>query len=536
MKKHILFLIILALFSCVQDIDNSGTQSQSYIGGLDENDKKQFTEKDIPVTQGKDGNTVKLRFYEDMGDVPYISVSDYHKMMTGESMSVKKTNYGEYKLTNSNGSAIVNTKKETFFSNDYLAFTNMMGLYQKDMANVYYDGMPYCRFKSVEITPETAPLTLNYADCSIDIRGDDNAVYFPLATINDLYSDLSYNKCCFNGEKIIVTYSAFYSDPANIDPDYYKPILKETRSAEMAAFSYNNLCFSLQHYYGYPGGAKIGNMKELGLDAALLSHGQEGRIVKELLTSTNMTEYMAGTIMLQYYFGLDSHHSNLMIAKDKQEDKTYTEQIIAIRDEKLAQCAELTSLRNEMIKFQDDYRYIYYYNMYSRTEKYGSSDTYHTSGNTAICLLDTFTPTAKNLEAWKAFYNGNAEMPVLEDYPNDPVLVLVDSIGKAKSDPNIENLVIDISLNVGGSVDAVMFVTSLLMNKTKVYTKNTLTGQTITTTYEIDRNLDGKFDASDDVVLHNLNIAILESRIAYSCGNLFPAIMKDEGYPILGET
>ena len=174
--------------------------------------------------------------------------------------------------------------------------------------------------------------------------------------------------------------------------------------------------------------------------------------------------------------------------------------------------------------------------MYSRTEKYGSWDTYYTSGNTAICFLNSFFPSTNNYEVWKAFYNGNADKPTLEEYPDDPVLVLMDSLEKAKSDPNIENFVIDISLNVGGSVDAVMFVTSLLMNKTKFYMKNTLTGQTITTTYEIDRNLDGKFDASDDVISHNLNIAILESRIAYSCGNLFPAIMKDEGYPILGET
>ncbi|MBP5706158.1 MAG: hypothetical protein J6W76_02650, partial [Spirochaetales bacterium] len=179
MKKHILFLIILALFSCAQDIDNSGTQNQSYNGGLDENDKKQFTERDVTVDYGQNGNTVKLRFYEDMGDVPYISVSDYHKMMCGNTMTVTKTNYGEYKLTNSNGSAVINTKNETFFSEDHLSFINIMNIYKQGMPNIGVDGLAYCRFKSLKIEPTIAPITLNYADCSIDLRGDDENVYFP---------------------------------------------------------------------------------------------------------------------------------------------------------------------------------------------------------------------------------------------------------------------------------------------------------------------------------------------------------------------
>ncbi|MBP5706159.1 MAG: hypothetical protein J6W76_02655 [Spirochaetales bacterium] len=543
MKTHkiylIAFLIITALFSCNQNIsDSDSTQSQSYIGGLDENDKKQFTEKDVTVDCGQNGNTVKLRFYEDMGDVPYISVADYHKMMTGKDMSVKKTNYGEYKLTNSHGEAVINTKNETFFSNDYLSFTNIMDLYEPGMPNIGIDGLPYCRLKNVTLEPETAPVTLNYADCSIDLRGDDENVYFPFTSINDLYANLEFFRACYNGEKIIVISNVFNSDPEGIDPDYYKPIVsKETRTKEMAEFNYNNLCFIFKNYYGYPGSEGLKKMKELGFDGALLDLGEDGELIKRLLLSTDMIEYAVGLQFLNYYISLDKHSltiANACINYDpaikskitELRDKTYTDGI-----------KEAYQVRYEA--FQNNYWHIIDGNMPRRAEVYDNSpDYYQTKGDTAVCLIGAFTARGKEFEnynAWKAFYAGTGAKPTLEEYPDDPALILFDSLERASEDPNIKNFVVDVSLNIGGFTDNVAFFTSLIMNKAEFVMKNTLTGQKITILYEVDRNLDGKFDASDDKVKYNFNFAVLESSYSYSCPNLFSSIMKDEGYAVLGE-
>ena len=53
---------------------------------------------------------------------------------------------------------------------------------------------------------------------------------------------------------------------------------------------------------------------------------------------------------------------------------------------------------------------------------------------------------------------------------------------------------------------------------------------------QVDANFDRVFDDSDKRPRYpELNVAILTSHYAYSCGNLLPSQMKDFGYLIIGE-
>ena len=54
--------------------------------------------------------------------------------------------------------------------------------------------------------------------------------------------------------------------------------------------------------------------------------------------------------------------------------------------------------------------------------------------------------------------------------------------------------------------------------------------------YEVDRNFDGVFDEKDKDVHYDLNFAVLTSGMSFSCGNLFPSMLKDNGVPVMGET
>ena len=114
---------------------------------------------------------------------------------------------------------------------------------------------------------------------------------------------------------------------------------------------------------------------------------------------------------------------------------------------------------------------------------------------------------------------------------------LVSSMNKANKDPNIKNFVIDLSSNGGGSADVLMALYSLITGERECTLKyqNVLQGQNINQKFLIDRNFDGKFDEADKDVHYDLNFAVLASRESYSCGNLFPSMMKDKGYMILGE-
>ena len=59
--------------------------------------------------------------------------------------------------------------------------------------------------------------------------------------------------------------------------------------------------------------------------------------------------------------------------------------------------------------------------------------------------------------------------------------------------------------------------------------ENALTGQKISETYEADLNFDRKFDEEDNRDPYDLKFAVITSPSSFSCGNIFPSIMKDGG-------
>ena len=161
----------------------------------------------------------------------------------------------------------------------------------------------------------------------------------------------------------------------------------------------------------------------------------------------------------------------------------------------------------------------------------GQGVKYYKEGSTAYCWFNSFMCDDSG---WRKFYKGEGPKPTVKDYPNDWLIALIDALEKAEADPEVKNFVLDISTNGGGSSDVVMFITSILCNKADMYYENTLTGQKIKSTYEVDRNLDGKFDEKDADVKYNLNFALLTSTCSFSCGNMLPALLKDYGIPLLG--
>ena len=116
------------------------------------------------------------------------------------------------------------------------------------------------------------------------------------------------------------------------------------------------------------------------------------------------------------------------------------------------------------------------------------------------------------------------------------MVIFLDSLRKATADPEVKNLIIDITANGGGSADIVMAMTSLVLDKSYISQDNALTGQRAIVQYEVDRNFDGVFNEADKDVRYDLNFAVLTSGNSFSCGNLFPSILKDNDVPVMGIT
>ena len=536
MRKSIHSLSILAAFvvlaACSPRQIPAGIPDEMPDGG-------NYTEKTVPVVSkvAPDGS-VTLRFYESTPDVAYISAADFQAIvLPGSVMNVAHTGVGEYTLTNGDAQAVVNVVSDTFTSSRYEEFTNQMGLLQPGMANVYYDGMPFVRYKSVSYSPETVSVTFDFARYGIDLHADGaGAVYFPFATLADLYTDLYYHHAGFNGEKVVVNTSVNEVSLAEIDPDYFKPLLeKTTRSASLSDFNYRELCFAMDHFYGHPGRvAYDAALKAKGLDKALEEDIPGGADIKKLLHSTSLSDYLIGMLGLTGVF-YDGHTSLEVasIATANLGPDDYADlkaEYMRKANEHLELLMFVQEAASSMMGMAMDRMAVHAL----RPEVYGEGVTYVKKGNTAVCVFDSFN--SRNEEAWKNYYAGTGPMPTVENAPGDDMVIFLDALKKASEDPEVKNLVIDITANGGGSADIVMAMTSLIMDKSYISQDNSLTGQRSLVEYEVDRNFDGVFDEKDKDVHYDLNFAVLTSDMSFSCGNLFPSMLKDNGVPVIGET
>ncbi len=497
-----------------------------------------YTEKTFPVVYKVIPDAqVTLRFYDALPDVPYISAADFQSIvLPGSTMTVSHTGVGEYTLANADASAVVNINSDVFASEDFEAFTNQMGLLQPGMANVYYDGMPFVRYKGVTYTPSKVTTTLDMGKYEIDIHADGKgAVYFPFATLADMYTDLFYHHAGFNGEKVVVNTSVNEVSLAEIDSTYNEPLLSKTvRSESMAAFNYKELCFAMDHFYGYPGRIKYNaQLKAKGLDKVLEEDVESGPEIKQLLLSTSMGEYFTGMMgLFAIYF--DGHTSMEILSpaigenREKYKDllAEYTRSQMAhmgFQGMLMQAVAPMMSMMQSSMAVAKQ-----------RPEAYGKGVTYFKKGNTAVCVFDSFN--SRNEKAWKDYYAGTGPMPTIENAPGDDMVIFLDALKRADADPEVENLIIDITANGGGSADIVMAMTSLILDKSYISQDNALTGQRAIVEYEVDRNFDRVFDDKDKDVHYDLNFAVLTSGMSFSCGNLFPSILKDNGVPVMGET
>ena len=513
-------IVTLGFTACTDDNDNSSQQETN------PDDQTAYTVKMVPVNRdGSNSGTVAIRFYEDMPSVPYISVADFQNIVVpGTTVNVTKTGGATYRLKNAGGTLIVNTIDETCAFDDFMGFTNQMGLVQAGMENAYYDGLPYVRFNRQTLSGGSAALTFDYSSYGINLRGEETMVYFPFATLADLYADLYGHNAACNGEKVV--YDSKDENGNNgiggLDSDFLMENLMKNkeRKADMVAYNYAELCFTIDHFYGMPTGSDFEkSIQEKGLDKTLEADA-DGQAVKQLLLSTNIDDYADGMCMLYAYL-YDGGHTKIWYGKPSTTFAEkypslynyYDERVTIVRNWTSAQIMNLTLPLREAF--------------------FGDKNTYHKKGNTAICHFDNFA--LNDNAAWNNYYQGKGPRPTVATSPEDPMAIFLDALEQAAADPEVKNFVLDLSVNTGGSSDVVVAMTSLMFDQSFFRAYNVLTGQKRTWYYDVDRNFDGKYDAQDQDVHYDLNFCIITSPVSFSCGNLYPSLCKDAGLLIAGQ-
>ena len=348
-----------------------------------------------------------------------------------------------------------------------------------------------------------------------------------------MYTDLYYHHAGFNGEKVVANLSVNEVELSEIDPDYNKPLVaRTTRPADLTDFNYKELCFAMDHFYGYPGRIKYNDaLKAKGLDKALEEDIESGPAIKKLLLSEKFSDYMLGMIGLTgvYFDGHTAMDISSALGKITDHPELYKEYQAGLMANQGVMAMVMSAVM-EMRAMVADGQAV----EALRPKVYGEGVTYVKKGDTAVCVFDSFNE--RNEQAWKDYYAGTGPMPTVENAPKDDMVIFLDALKKAAADPEVKNFVIDITANGGGSADIVLAMTSLILDKSYISQDNSLTGQRSIVEYEVDRNFNGVFDAADKDVRYDLNFAVLTSGMSFSCGNLFPSILKDNGVPVLGAT
>ncbi len=161
-----------------------------------------------------------------------------------------------------------------------------------------------------------------------------------------------------------------------------------------------------------------------------------------------------------------------------------------------------------------------------KNEAYGS-ESYIVNGDTAVFTFRSFFADRKG---WEKYYK-DGTLPS----ERDTFLAFRNAAEKAQNDPKVKNFIIDLSTNGGGESDAVMTIVSLITGNSCIYSENTLTGGAAAVYYNVDRDLDGRFDDNDSKVKYDLNFAVLTSNATFSSANLLASLLHENWIPIIGE-
>ena len=520
-------LLGLILTACSDSTDNPGDPGEEIPIGDDASDKMSFKVTQTAI-YGKVETTqeVALRYYDDMPHVAYIAVTDFQKILVpSKSIQVSRTAASQYQLVTSKGeTATVNTAEESMTFDDFMSFVSLTAA-NAEVANG--EDLYYVHDTPSKFSPAAASVTFDLKKYGIDLRGDGQMVYVPLTTLADIYSDVGGNHVLFNGEDIIM--HDFETTPATIYQDFFmKPFETAERPADMAAYSYGELCFAIDHFYGRPGRNAIDNsIQEKGLDKALSEKH------RTLLKSTKMDEYTFG---LEYLSALldDGGHTrispinNVYIAGMNDINKIAELRSKYITAFKGKYPEEVQAVSKSID--QDDGSKM----AAMARQTMFQSDTYVKIGNTMYCFFDDFGPV--DYTSWDAYYKGTGSFPTYNPEFRGDICGIVEALDKAAADPEVKNFVLDLTCNNGGESDVLLAITNLLAGKNSFTYENLLTKQRAERTMLIDGNFDRVFDDKDKAPRHSeLNIAIMTSNYAFSCGNLLPSLMKDYGYLIIGE-
>ena len=509
MKKAISFIIVILMVSALIVPAAAAGAGDRYV------------EKSMKLyVMGSFADTVVCRNYASPRGVPFISVKDTFRVLTGDDPVITKdgsvytvTRYGtDLSMVYDSGSGVARFA-------DYYDLFVLEGF---ALDSTMQDRM--IKIVDTEYIGDVSGFSVSFASHGIDVIAEEDDIYLPVPIMFDLFSAVNeFSDTAWSGDEIYVssTWDIGYN-PAS------KFFNIKKRTDAFALFNYCELCFDIDYYYGYPNlhNPFTAKAEEAGLDAAIEEFDP---FLKTLLLSEVPEEYFAGLYRLFNYWMNDGGHTGFDLT---QAYLAYDEED---RDRFLDAVNEYGTPDNEAYKtvYYENYNAMLPTIFETLTAKGRNADEfidggyYTESGDTAFISFNGFSLYE---DLWEEYFRGG-ELPAYYD----TFAFVCDGIRRAGENPEIKNVVFDLTSNTGGYLSSAFLILGLINGDVQSRMYDRTTGRSIIYTIKTDRNLDGRVNELDDEVSFDLTFSVLTSSCSYSCGNYLPCIMRDAGYFIFGE-
>ncbi len=521
MKKRMALMLVLTMLvspaACggTAFCEESAAVSPVYSQGRDEgNTAREITRKEYPVhiMEMELDEPLPLYFLKDGPDLPYVELGDWTGILNfictdggtdpGYLLRLETEGSSAAFIRETGYSMIMDFDRDTFEFWDYNGFMKVPAMATLlDFAArrcVNDEGEPSLMKKTGEVSYDRYGdgKIVSLGDYGIDLICQDGLYLAPLQTMSDftLAPGASAMNCFFNGRCVL--FSSLGTEPFAA---LYYDAPTGRRSEALTRYGYSELCLMLDSFYGLKDIHGIGSfrqfIREAGLEEAFLSPDAE-------------TADRALCTLIRHY--IDDLHSSF----DAFSCLAGPLKVSADRGPSYASLAEHRRLHGE-----------------ARERQYPEGvPQYEEIGNTAYITFDHFEVLAESYEAYYGHEN-------IQDIPFEDTIAMIIRAHEqiTRQDSPIENVVIDLSCNVGGSVDSAAFLLAWCLGKSSISLRDSFTGAVSTTDYWADVNLDRVFDERDSIADRNLFCLI--SPVSFSCGNLVPNVFRQSGrVTLLGRT
>ena len=504
MKKLLSILLILSMFA---SLGVTAFAAETH----------EITSAAFPLYFDSDdmGMDVTLYFLDGVTDLPYIEVNDWLSLMDNffdgpgtdinysietDGPVVTYTRHNSDSEARDNGATmVIDFDKNSIDFMDYNVFclrgnaATLLDTVTMNLLNEAGEPVLLEKVDTGSFTRYGDELIFPLSDYGIDLIMQDGLYLVPLQTMSDIVMpNTTMGSFFFNGQCVIV--SADISACA----DLYYAAPTGDRSEALAEFGYNELCMMMDYFYGLKETHRIESFDRLFDDI-----GFKGPLTGPSAEQADKAIYRLTTDFL------DDNHTDWHGFSYLAGPLDYSASGAA----RTKLFAYLERLNAAKAQFYPD-----------------GIPGYEEIGNTAYISFDTFMNLTRNGEDYYLVED-------LQDFPAEDSIAMIMRAHEQiyRENSPIENVVLDLSTNLGGSESAAVFTIAWFLGEAAISGTDNMTGAMGTTTYRADVNRDGVFDEKDTVA--DKNLFCLISPCSFSSGNLVPCVFKDSGMvTLLGRT